>query len=147
MPGCVIPVFSMRKFDFSALAPNSEIEVVMAKTLCVEDWTELVALVRLHDKSPHSAPGGGSIDIIFEPTAPSCDDRPLDFVPARPAPPAAPDFTIAVDTDDPRPHLYRGALPFSPGALRVTVRARQPPTALATFAETISVDLVAKSKD
>lgn len=138
----------MRLFDFSSLAADTEVEVVVAKNLCLVEWTEVVAMLRIHDKQPHSDAGGGQISLILEPSGPTCDDPSHDFVPARPSPPTDPSFTMPLTFDGSiaRPHLLRGVLPFSPTALRVTLRATRP-AAVTQLSETLSVDIVAKSKE
>jgi len=136
MPGAIIPVFSRRMFDFDNVQSPGEVELVLAKAIDVEQYTEATLLVRVHALEIDRR---ARIEVIAKATAPSDEDPEVDFVGA----------TVVIATIDEAvtaPALVKATFWADPGErVTISVRGSQTGTAPASCNAELSAELVVKA--
>lgn len=136
MPGTIIAVFSRRLFDFDNVRSPGEVEIILAKAINVEQYTEGTLLVRVHAIDIDC---GATIEVIAKASAPSSEDPELDFIGATVA-------TITIDASVAAPALVKASFLADPGErVTITIKGSQTSTAPASCKAELSAELVVKS--
>lgn len=141
MAGTIIPLISLRSFDFAGLASSESMTVVLIKEIDVSGWTEGVLNVRIHGGTIDST-ATANISVVLAATSPSSDEPTKDFIDSTAV------ASVAIDDGNigNAPTLVRASLATGfGGMLCLKVIGTQDPTRLANLNADISAELVLKA--
>lgn len=75
--GVLIPLFSLRRFDFANLAASTSAEVVIVRAIDIRQFRELTVLVRVHARTINL---GASVAVLVQALSQTPEAPGVDFV-------------------------------------------------------------------